>query len=166
MTVCRPTRPARTLQNCRLPGKRRQDQQASMPSLMQQSGGQLPFGRSSMRKLHLAACALGTVLCDTTLTDRSLAAPLRTIDRPDGRWIGASTSVTPVSDRCFRCRDCSHSRRENGYYEPRYEPSVVYYGPSGAYRPYPPIVVYDYPIPAPYYPSWRYTSDYDYYRRW
>jgi hypothetical protein len=41
---------------------------------------------------------------------------------------------------------------------PRYEPYVVYQGPFGIYRPYPPVVVYDVP---PDYGYWRYSRRYD-----
>lgn len=118
-----------------------------------------------MHKVDLVACALGISLFGGSFTDDAFAAPLGPIGSVSERLDDASTTATLVGYRCSRCGTCYDSRPAWGYYAPRYEPSVVYYGPSGIYRPYPPIVVYEYPAYAPYYSPRRYTSDY-YYRRW
>lgn len=123
-----------------------------------------------MRNAHLAACALATALCGIGLAlglaHRAAAAPLGPVGR-GGDWRGSEQAdVIRVGDRCSRCRRCDDGPPLRSYYVPRYEPSVVYYGPSGIYRPYPPVVVYDAPVYAPYYSSWRYATDSYYYRRW
>lgn len=91
-------------------------------------------------------------------------------------------AVTKVGHRCRRDCDYRPSRayderryyrsydyRRYEYYRPpghhlhRYDPGVVYYGPAGAYRPYPPVIVYDVPPPTFYY---VYTREPFYHRVW
>lgn len=116
-----------------------------------------------MRSVYWAAW-----LCGFGLAAQASAAPLGGVT--GGVAADAATAVMRVGDSCRRCRDCNdpHAYRY-GYLASRYEPSVVYYGPSGIYRPYPPVVVYDYPVYVPRYSAWRYGPDYHYYRyyrRW
>lgn len=123
-----------------------------------------------MGKINLAACVLAVVLCGPNLAPEAQAAPLGMIGDA-GQQAGASQALTiNVGYRCSRCGSCYQPRAAYGYVAPRYEPSVVYYGPSGIYRPYPPVVVYQYADPYPAYalnpPPWRYATDYYYYRRW
>jgi hypothetical protein len=116
-----------------------------------------------MRRVHLAAGVIGTLLCGLSFSHQSLAAPWEVIAPLND---GARVGVTQVGDRCSRWRDCYNSRTSYGYYTPRFEPSVVYFGPSGIYRPYPPIVVYDLPAYDLYYSWWRPAQDHYHYRRW
>lgn len=123
------------------------------------------------------AAILGALLSSTG----GQAAPLNTL-ASDLRPTGQLSTLHRVHDSCSRCRDCRPrvaaprytSRYESPppvyyavprpvyYAVPRYEPSVIYYGPAGAYRPYPPVVVYDVP---PRYSYSRWDDDrYD--RRW
>jgi hypothetical protein len=119
-----------------------------------------------MRRVHRAAGVVGTLLFGLSFSHQPLAAPWGAIDPPNETSNGARAGLTQVGDRCPRWRDCYNSRPSYGYYAPRFEPSVVYFGPSGIYRPYPPIVVYDFPAYDPYYSSWRPAPDYYHYRRW
>ena len=79
------------------------------------------------------------------------------------------SAVTRVGG--YRCRRCDWGYGAPAYYAvpapppavvvvtPRFTPGVVYYGPSGIVRPYPPVVVYD----APVYPAgWYYSRRYSY----
>lgn len=92
-------------------------------------------------------------------------------------------AVTKVGHRCRRDCDYRPSRayderryyrsydyRRYEYYRPpiyrlhrHYDPGVVYYGPAGAYRPYPPVIVYEVPPPTFYY---VYTREPFYHRVW
>jgi len=119
-----------------------------------------------MRLVHRAAGVVGTLLFGLSFSHQPLAAPWGAIDPPNEALNGGRAGLTQVGDRCSRWRDCYNSRPSYGYYAPRFEPSVVYFGPSGIYRPYPPIVVYDFPAYDPYYSSWRPAPDYYHYRRW
>lgn len=98
------------------------------------------------------------------------------------------TAVTKAGHRCRRCCDCddrparvydegryyrSYEYRRYEYYRPpvyrlhrHYDPGVVYYGPAGAYRPYPPIVVYEVPPPPPPVFYYTYTREPYYHRIW
>lgn len=118
------------------------------------------------------AVVLGTLLCCASFPHQSFAGPaglMKSLTEQFGD-AGLDTSVIRAGYRCPRCGDCYEPRVVRRYYSPpRYEPSTVYFGPSGIYRPYPPVVVYDYPpYPAygPYYSDWRRASGYYYYRRW
>jgi hypothetical protein len=86
--------------------------------------------------------------------------------------VETATLATPIGYRCRRCDDGCYRPRAAapayGYYAvPQpvyvptysyYAPSVVYQGPFGVYRPYPPTVVYDYPpYYRSYYSDWRYS---------
>jgi hypothetical protein len=92
-------------------------------------------------------------------------------------------AVTKVGHRCRRCCDCDYRRarvyddgpyyrsydyRRYEYYRPyrHYDPGVVYYGPGGAYRPYPPVVVYEVPPPPPPVFYYTYTREPYYHRIW
>ncbi len=123
-----------------------------------------------MGKINLAACTLATVLCGVSLASKAQAAPLGAVGEAGQTAGSTQTLATTVGYRCSRCGSCNRPRAAYGYVTPRYEPSVVYYGPSGIYRPYPPVVVYQYAYPYPAYapnpPPWRYATDYYYYRRW
>ncbi|MFM9850652.1 MAG: hypothetical protein ACKVP3_26430 [Hyphomicrobiaceae bacterium] len=93
-------------------------------------------------------------------------------------------AVTKVGHRGRRCNDCdyrparvydegryyrSYEYRRYEYDRPpvyqlhrHYDPGVVYYGPAGAYRPYPPIIVYEVPAPTFY----TYSREPYYHRVW
>ncbi len=92
--------------------------------------------------------------------------------------------ATNVGHRCRR--DCDHRRarvydderyyrsyghRRYDYYQPpvyhlrrHYDPGVVYYGPGGIFRPFPPVVVHEVPPPSPPVFYYTYTRE-PYYRR-
>ena len=119
-----------------------------------------------MRRVHLAAGFAGTLLLALGFSHQPRAAPRVTITPLNEAMNGVRAGLTQVGDRCPRWHNCYVSRPSYGYYVPRFEPSVVYFGPSGIYRPYPPIVVYDLPAYDPYYSWWRPAPDYYHYRRW
>ncbi len=124
----------------------------------------------------IGAAILGALVSSTG----GQAAPLNTI-AGDLRTTGQQSALHRVHDSCRRCRDCRAVVAARRYYTPpvyyavpppvyyavpRYEPSVIYYGPAGAYRPYPPVVVYDVPPRRDYYYSrWDDYGD-RYHRRW
>lgn len=124
------------------------------------------------------AAIVGALLSSTS----GQAAPLNTL-AGDLRATDQQSALHRVHDRCRHCRECRpraaapryYTRHESPpvyyavprpvyYAVPRYEPSVVYYGPAGAYRPYPPVVVYEVP-PRPHYSYSRWDDD-RYHRRW
>jgi hypothetical protein len=118
-----------------------------------------------MRKVMLAALIGGAVpfFGAVSMADASAC-------HPRAKSVYVKKPIAKVG--CRRCGDC-YGRRADYYppspvvypppvysyvpYPSPYVPGVVYYGPSGPLRPYPPIVVYDYPgYSAPWYPSRRY----------
>lgn len=119
-----------------------------------------------MRKVLLAALVCGVVpfLGQVTAADASACYP-----RAKSAYV-----KKPVAKARYGCRRCDGDCGRTAYYPPApvvypppvysyvpypspYVPGVVYYGPSGALRPYPPIVVVDYPVYSrPWYPSRRY----------
>ena len=132
-----------------------------------------------MLKTILAACAFLLVASAGALAGGEI------------RHSGARTHegvVTKVGHRCRGCCDCdrraarayddgpyyrSYDYRRYEYYRPpvyhlhrHYDPGVVYYGPGGAYRPYPPVVVYEVPPPPPPVFYYTYTREPYYHRIW
>lgn len=96
-------------------------------------------------------------------------------------------AATKVAHRCRRCCDCdyraarayddgpyyrSYDDRRYEYWPPvyrshrHYDPGVVYYGPGGIYRPYPPVIVYEVPPPPPPVFYYTYTREPYYHRVW
>jgi hypothetical protein len=124
------------------------------------------------------AALMGAAIMATMLSTGGQAAPLTTI-HSDLKAAGQQSALHRVHQSCRRCRDCRPVAAAPRYYSsrvyyavpppvyyavPRYEPSVIYYGPAGAYRPYPPVVVYDVP-PRYSYSRWD-DDDFRYHRRW
>jgi hypothetical protein len=123
-----------------------------------------------MRKADFVVGVVGMFLASAGLTHPALAAPLASLGAVAEPRNSSAIAATRVG--CSRARGYYYSQPPAAYYPPRYDPSVVYYGPSGIYRPYPPIVVYQYPVYAPYAAPWGYSRSYyddyyyDRYRRW
>lgn len=133
-----------------------------------------------MLKTILAACAFLFVACaGARAGGEILHSGARTHER---------AVATKAARRCRGCCDCdrraarayddgpyyrSYDYRRYEYYRPpvyhlhrHYDPGVVYYGPGGAYRPYPPIVVYEVPPPPPPVFYYTYTREPYYHRIW
>lgn len=127
-----------------------------------------------MRKADFVVGVVGMVLAGAGLTRSALAAPLVSLGATAEPRHSPAIAAMQVGYRCSRSGGYYYSPPPAAYYPPRYDPSVVYYGPSGVYRPYPPVVVYQYQYPAyvPYPAPWRYSRSYyddyyyDRYRRW
>lgn len=124
------------------------------------------------RTLFALVCSAAAVLAQSN-SGEAMAADLGA-PAVRCRLLHTPTGLTPVRYRCRRCDDyCDRPRPAApayGYYvAPAYVPSVVYQGPFGIYRPYPPVVVYDVPVDLPYYANWRddYIDRWRYHRhRW
>lgn len=127
-----------------------------------------------MRRTLLAfVCAAAAVLAPSNSGEATAAD----LGPPAARnRLHAPAEATRVGHRCRRCDDCCDRPHAiapaYGYYVAppyAYVPSVVYQGPFGIYRPYPPVVVYDVPVDLPYYANWRddYIDRWRYHRhRW
>lgn len=128
-----------------------------------------------MLKTIVAACAFLLVASTTARAGGEIIhSGARTHER---------AAATKAGHRCRRCCDCdrrsarvyddgpyhrSYDYRRYEYWPAyrvhrHYDPGVVYYGPGGAYRPYPPVVVYEVPPPVFYY---TYTREPYYDRIW